>query len=123
MALDLDRTTADGRAFYASQPYAVSHPDRLATVATLAGMEPASPLGCRLLELGCADGGNIIPLAEIPPESQLVGVDQALDEIRAGQETIQQLGLTNIELRHGNIEHVEADWGQFDFIICHGVFS
>ncbi len=43
---------------YESRP---THPDRLAIVTTLFGMRP--PVNrCRVLELGCASGGNLIPI-------------------------------------------------------------
>jgi hypothetical protein len=46
---------------YEFKAFAVSHPDRLATIATLFSMNPQSPALCRVLELGCARGGNLIP--------------------------------------------------------------
>jgi hypothetical protein len=45
---------------YESYPFAQTHPDRLATVATLLGMQPAPVEQCRVLELGCASGGNLL---------------------------------------------------------------
>src|SRR5688572_13636865 len=50
---------------YDAVPYSVgafpqTRPDRLATVAKLFGMRPAPPSRCRVLELGCAAGGNLI---------------------------------------------------------------
>src|SRR5262249_10589850 len=48
---------------YESYPFSQTHPDRLATVATLFGMRPAPVDRCRVLELGCAAGGNLIPMA------------------------------------------------------------
>ena len=55
-------TAAEVPALSASFPQC--HPDRLATLATLFGMKPAPPEHCRVLEIGCASGGNLIPLAE-----------------------------------------------------------
>jgi hypothetical protein len=40
-----------------------THPDRLAMVARLFGVEAASPEHCRVLELGAASGGNLILMA------------------------------------------------------------
>jgi len=120
---DLDRTNEDGRVFYPSQPFAASHPDRLATLATLYGMKPAPVDRCRVLELGCADGGNIIPMAELLPASELVGIDVSGYEISAGGETIRALGLDNIRLEMVDILDIDASFGRFDYVICHGVFS
>ncbi len=123
MPFDLDRTNEDGRVFYPSQPFAASHPDRLATLATLYGMKPAPVDCCRVLELGCADGGNIIPMAEMLPASELVGVDLSEYEISAGGETFRALGLDNIRLETVDILDIDASFGTFDYVICHGVFS
>ena len=43
---------------YPGHPFAQTHPDRLATLATLFGLRPAAPERCRVLELGCGDGGQ-----------------------------------------------------------------
>jgi hypothetical protein len=48
---------------YESQPFAQSHPDRLATLGRFFGLSPAPVTQCRVLELGCASGGNLIPMA------------------------------------------------------------
>ena len=44
---------------YPGHPFAQTHPDRLATLATLFGLRPAPPERCRVLELGCGDAGNL----------------------------------------------------------------
>ena len=71
-------------------PYSVrfpqTRPDRLAAIATLFGMEPAPPDRCRVLELGCASGGNLIPMGLSWPDSQFVGIDLSERQIRDGQQ-------------------------------------
>jgi methyltransferase-like protein/SAM-dependent methyltransferase len=115
--------TGYDQAPYPSLSYSQSHPDRLATVATLLGMSPAAVERCRVLELGCAGGGNLIPMAYSLPGSDLVGVDYSARQIAEGQSAIAALGLTNIALKHLDILEVDADLGQFDYIIAHGVYS
>jgi hypothetical protein len=44
---------------YPDKPVPKSHPDRLAAVATLFGMQPPAIDHCRVLELGCASGRNL----------------------------------------------------------------
>lgn len=39
----------------------------------------------RVLEIGCGDGSNILPLAFDYPEGEFVGVDRALNPIEAGR--------------------------------------
>ena len=108
---------------YPAGPYTQSHPDRLATLARLFGMSPRDARSCRVLELGCADGSNLIPMACALPESRFIGVDLAARQIKSGCELIAALGLANIELRHLSISGVDDSFGTFDYIIAHGVFS
>jgi methyltransferase-like protein/2-polyprenyl-3-methyl-5-hydroxy-6-metoxy-1,4-benzoquinol methylase len=108
---------------YPGFPFPQTHPDRLATIATLFGMTPAPVNHCRVLELGCGDGGNLIPMAYGLPESQFIGIDLAARAVEKGQTAVAALGLRNIELRRLNVHDVTADFGQFDYIIAHGLFS
>lgn len=108
---------------YIGAPFAQTHPERLAMLAQLYGMNPASVERCRVLELGCTDGGNLIPMALALPHSQFIGIDLSERAIATGRAVVQKLKLTNIELRAVDIVDVDATWGQFDFIIAHGVFS
>lgn len=108
---------------YDAQAFSVTHPDALAVAASLRGMSPASVETCRVLELGCANGGNLIPLAYTLPKSRCVGVDLSPRQIADGQAVVDALGLSNVTLRAMSILDVEPDFGEFDYIICHGVFS
>lgn len=116
------QTTYD-EVMYNSYPFVETHPDRLATVAHLFGLTPPDGRTARILEMGCAGGGNIIPIAEQLPDTKIIGVDLSGKQIAAGQERIKRLGLKNIELRHGSIMDINESWGQFDYIITHGIFS
>ncbi|HWB08770.1 MAG TPA: class I SAM-dependent methyltransferase [Pirellulales bacterium] len=120
-------STAEARLYdevpYESGPYAETHPDSLATVATLFGMTPPGIRACRVLELGCARGSNVIPMALGLPEGRFVGLDFSPRQIADGQRTIDALGLRNIDLRVMNLLDVDRQLGEFDYIVCHGVFS
>jgi methyltransferase-like protein/SAM-dependent methyltransferase len=113
---------------YDAVPYSVgafpqTRPDRLATIAALFGLAPAPPTRCRVLELGCAAGGNVIPMALADPDSHFVGIDLSARQIEDAQVTARELGLRNIDLRAMSITDIPADFGQFDYILCHGVYS
>src|SRR5262245_45785757 len=103
---------------YASYAYFQSHPNRLAVVATLFGMTPAPLESCRVLELGCASGGNLIPIAEAFPQASFVGLDYSSRQVTDGNKTIEALGLKNIELHCQSIADVDASLGKFDYLIC-----
>jgi len=84
---------------YGNYAFGQTHPDRLATVATLLGLKPPLVDRCRVLELGCASGGNLIPMAVGLPESTFVGVELSRRQAADGQKVIDALGMKNIELR------------------------
>jgi SAM-dependent methyltransferase len=108
---------------YPGHPFAQTHPDRLATLATLFGLEPAPVDGCRVLELGCGDGGNLIPMALALPGARLTGVDSAARAIARGRRLAGALGLANLTLEAAAIEDYAPPPGAFDYVIAHGVYS
>ena len=108
---------------YVGHPFEQTHPDRLATIASLHGLQSAPVPACRVLELGCADGGNLIPMAYQWPDSEFIGVDLNDRAIRKGSAAAANLGLRNIRLLHLDLLEIAAEFGQFDYIIAHGVYS
>jgi methyltransferase-like protein/2-polyprenyl-3-methyl-5-hydroxy-6-metoxy-1,4-benzoquinol methylase len=100
-----------------------AHPDRLATLATLFGLAPAEVSRCRVLELGCGDGTNLISVAMGLPQVKCVGIDLAAAGIQKGQTVAHELGITNVTLSQHDLMEVSRDFGQFDFIIAHGLYS
>ena len=126
--MGLDHTNQSIENMYDEVPYPIishssSHPDRLATIAKLMGMDPAPLEQCRVLEVGCASGGNLIPMAQSFPESEFVGVDLSGQQIAQGQAALATLALPNVRLEHKDILDVGPDMGQFDYIIAHGIYS
>jgi len=90
-------------------------------------MRPAPVERCRVLELGCGDGGNLIPMALGLPESRFLGLDLAGEPIDRGRATIDALGLRNVELRQEDLRAfatgVDVEAEPYDFIVAHGVYS
>jgi len=108
---------------YLNRTHVRTHPDRLATIGALLGLDPAPLDHCRVLELGCANGHNLLSMALNLPGSTFVGVDLSARQVADGQAAIADLGLTNLTLRHASILDVDETFGQFDYILCHGVYS
>jgi len=107
---------------YSNYPYGQTHPDRLGTVAILYGLHPPDPFTARVLEIGCGAGGNLIAMAAATPGIRGLGFDLAAGPIADGRRAIAEIGLTNVELRHGDVRAVTG-LGEFDYVIAHGVYS
>jgi SAM-dependent methyltransferase len=108
---------------YESNPFPESHPARLATIAYLCGLDAPPVERCRVLELGCASGGNLLPAAEAFPGATFVGVDLAANQIADGRAVIDALGVENVRLEAVSFTDLPGDLGQFDYIIAHGLLA
>lgn len=108
---------------YPSAPYHGTHPANVAALARLFGMDPPDPQTARVLELGCASGGNLAPMAVDYPQATLVGIDLSSRQIDMGRELLAPLNLTNLELRRQSILDFDAPEDSLDYILCHGVYS
>src|SRR5215470_3722948 len=95
---------------YPGTSYSQTHPDRLAVMATLFGMAPAPIERCRVLEIGCGEGANLIPMAFGLPKGSFTGVDLAETAVARGQELIGRLGLPNIRLRAMDLMSIDSDF-------------
>jgi methyltransferase-like protein/SAM-dependent methyltransferase len=108
---------------YGSNVFYYTHPDRLAAVAALLGLRAPPVDRCRVLELGCGTGANLLPMAQDLPGSHFVGIDLSPRQIAMGQEAVDALRLSNLDLRAMSIMAVDEGFGTFDYVICHGVYS
>jgi methyltransferase-like protein/ubiquinone/menaquinone biosynthesis C-methylase UbiE len=108
---------------YESTPIHDAHPDVIATSALLLGLDPPAVPTSRILELGCSTGGNLITVALSFPEATFVGIDLSPRQIAQGQAIVEKLGVKNVSLHAKSILDINPDFGQFDYIICHGVYS
>src|SRR5262245_25843535 len=106
---------------YESAAIQATHPDNLATLATLFGLTPPPLENCRILELGCSTGGNLLAIADSLPNSRCLGMDLAPSQIATGEALRRAAGVNNAELRAASILEIDDSWGTFDYIICHGV--
>lgn len=92
----------------------VSHTPRFRGVAGLVASEVtrAGAKGIRVLDFGCAHGHFTMPLAQAFPHCQFVGVDGSGRAIAAARKWVERDGLTNVELRIGFEDALEAQPGR-----------
>ena len=108
---------------YQSIPFTDTHPENLALFGRLFGLNTPDPRGARVLELGCAAGGNLIPLAFHLPQAQFLGVELSARQVADGQRLIVAIGLDNARIEQGDILELGPGLGEFDYIVTHGVYS
>ena len=108
---------------YYSKPFSYTSIALLEGNATLWGLTPPALKGAKVLELGSSFGGNLISQAVYYPDTEFVGIDLADSQITQGNEIIKSMGLTNIHLETKNILDITPEFGMFDYIIVHGIYS
>lgn len=119
----IERTVYDDLP-YKSMPVEWTAPERLAVASLLHGGPRPRLDRYRVLEIGCADGSNLLPMAFFRPNAEFVGIDNAGTQIALADERKKSLGLGNIEFECTDLRNADrCIFGQFDFIIAHGVFS
>jgi methyltransferase-like protein/SAM-dependent methyltransferase len=115
--------TSYDRIPYLSHPISCTHPSVLATAARFADLQAPDLKNARVLELGCGTGANLLPMADAFPEATFVGVDLSTRQIEMGAQLARRAALTNLQLIARSITEIDASFGTFDHIICHGVYS
>jgi SAM-dependent methyltransferase len=108
---------------YRTFPRRQTHPDRLAAIARLFGMRPAPVDASRVLEIGCGNAANLIPMAYHLPRGRFTGIDLAAAPIVAAGELAAELALSNLTLRVADLRDLDHHDGEFDFIFAHGLYS
>jgi SAM-dependent methyltransferase len=108
---------------YPGAAVTTTHPAQMSAMARLFGMRPAPPERCRVLELGCGDGANLVPMAYGLPGSEFIGIDLSVRHVEAAADLVRQVGLANARFVAMDIRDMTTLGGPFDYILCHGVFS
>jgi len=116
------------RASYDALPYRhgsipLSHPSRIGAIARLLGIDAAAPEGARVLELGCAEGMNLLPLAERLPNAQFVGVDFSPVQIAVAEQARAAAKLENVRFVCADLREFSVEPEAYNYVIAHGVYS
>lgn len=108
---------------YADYCFARTHPEHLFAVSALCGRTAPPFATARVLELGCARGSNLLPMALDLPGGEFVGVDLSARQIDEARARAERLKLRNVSFRAVSLTEIDARDGEFDYIVCHGVYS
>jgi SAM-dependent methyltransferase len=108
---------------YPAMSHPPSHPAVTGVVARLAGLPPVDFSRMRVLELGCAGGWNLLPIAAEFPEAECLGVDFSGRAVADARAVAGEAGIGNARFEAADMLEWENGGDGFDFIIAHGVFS
>jgi len=127
------KTTSEGtepkdRELHRSPDYPpMSHPSAdpsvVAVAAWLGGLVARPPWGARILEIGCAEGHHLIPLARRWPGSRCHGIDISATAVATASERAAASDTRNVKFSAVDLRDFVAKDGPYDFIIAHGVLS
>ncbi|WP_353572517.1 methyltransferase domain-containing protein [Candidatus Albibeggiatoa sp. nov. BB20] len=106
---------------YTSQAMPYTHPQHLATIGQIFGMQAEKPR--RVLELACGYGSNILGIAQSLPKAECWAIDKSETKIAQAQQMAEQAKLQNITFRAMDILEFDMDLDKFDYIIAHGIYS
>lgn len=79
---------------------------------------PLAP-GARVLEIATGAGAVLLPAARrVGPDGQVVGIDLSGAILQEAERAVHADGLTNVELRKMDAEHIEFPDQSFDVVTC-----
>ncbi|MCD8213149.1 MAG: class I SAM-dependent methyltransferase [Campylobacter sp.] len=112
---------------YFSAAFRDCSPVRIHAIAEFLGLEPKPVANARVLEFGCAYGGNILPFAVHNENADVVGIDISSTQVSDGNKIAEEMGMENFRLLERDILNLDENevkkLGKFDYIIAHGVYS
>ncbi len=109
------------------EPVVAALPDR--AVESFAGVGNPHSLqqpqpGERVVDFGSGGGFDcFVAAGEVGPEGRVIGVDMTPEMLTKSRETVEALGLANVEIREGLLEAVPVEDGWADVVISNGVIN
>jgi len=80
--------------------------------------------GQTILDLGCGAGFDTLLAAQmVGPNGKVIGIEMTPEMIAKARKNAEILGLANVELVLGAIEHLPLPDASFDLVISNGVFN
>ncbi|MCH4892202.1 methyltransferase domain-containing protein [Sphingomonas sp. SFZ2018-12] len=117
-------TTAYDDVAYPATLFPATHPDHLAAIALLHGLDPPDITRARVLEIAGGDGVGQIALAAAYPEAQFDSFDLSREAVARGVRLADAAGLTNVRIEHGDLlDRAETMAGPYDYVIAHGLYA
>lgn len=108
---------------YMAAAFSNTQPEILAVTALMRGLEPPPLDGARVLELGCARGANLVPMAWSMPRAEFVGVDLSRRQVDEAREMAREVGVTNVTFHAMDLRDLDESYGEFDYVVGHGLYS
>jgi SAM-dependent methyltransferase len=106
---------------YDALPQPLTHPSHVAAIMAMFGFDTPPVTTARVLEIGCNDGSNLVPMAASLPRASFIGYDVAPSAIRAARAAAEALGIANASFVEADLASI--DDGPFDYVIAHGIYS
>ncbi len=100
-----------------------THPDTLATIATLFGLDPPAVNAARVLEIGCGTGENLVAIAGALPDAACTGIDLSASQIAMARNLAAAAGIKNADFHVRDFGDLVRTEEPFDYVIAHGVLS
>jgi SAM-dependent methyltransferase len=93
--------------------------DQAGTLVDLLHSDTSYPAGSTVLEVGCGTGAQTITLACNSPTARFIAVDISADSLKEASARAGDAGLTNVELRQGDIFALPFSPESFDHVfVC-----
>jgi 2-polyprenyl-3-methyl-5-hydroxy-6-metoxy-1,4-benzoquinol methylase len=108
---------------YPSMSHPTGHPSIMAASAIFGGLRTTQVPTSRILEIGCASGHHILPIAAAFPDASITAVDLSNHAIEKAQSIAQSAKITNAQFLCADIKNWRPSAHQYDYIIAHGFFS
>ncbi|HSP44076.1 MAG TPA: class I SAM-dependent methyltransferase, partial [Luteolibacter sp.] len=109
---------------YPAMSHPTADPAAFVVAARFAGFDAPDPEKARVLEIGCATGHHLLPLAMHWPEAEFTGIDVNPNAIQCARDLVDEAGLTGrVDFHAYALGDFKADGKTWDIVIAHGFFS